>query len=178
MMTSENNPADWYLLAQDKLSAADAVFQSLGATLSCAELLHEGVYERSQTEAIRHRFELLESQHVIFALNHGDLSPRNTIVDEAGHIVLLDWGCAEAHLVPHYELLCMMQQDNFQESRLQAFTSGYGLSANRFADVRVELDSLRLLKAFDLVRWAIDRNPARVQEKAENAQHVMQSLTL
>jgi HEPN domain-containing protein len=43
MMTSEDNPADWYLLAQDKLSAADAVFQSLGATLSCAELLHEAV---------------------------------------------------------------------------------------------------------------------------------------
>ena len=41
MMTSEDSPADWYLLAQDKLNAADAVFKTLvlptltGLTLSC-----------------------------------------------------------------------------------------------------------------------------------------------
>ena len=43
MMTSENNPADWYLLAKDKLSAADVVFSALGPTLSGVELLHEAV---------------------------------------------------------------------------------------------------------------------------------------
>ena len=43
MMTSEDSPADWYLLAQDKLNAADAVFKTLGSTFSCVELLHEAV---------------------------------------------------------------------------------------------------------------------------------------
>jgi HEPN domain-containing protein len=43
MITSEDSPADWYLLAQDKLNAADAVFETLGPTFSCVELLHEAV---------------------------------------------------------------------------------------------------------------------------------------
>ena len=141
-------------------------------------LLALGVYSPKQTPAIRHCFELLKTQQVVLALNHGDLSARNTVVDESGHITLLDWGCAEAHLVPHYDLLCMMQQDNFREAQLQAFVAGYGLSADEFARVRVELNGLRLLKAFDLVRWAIDRNPARVQEKVKRARYILQQLAL
>jgi HEPN domain-containing protein len=43
MHTDETNPSDWYLLGSDKLRAADAVYEALGPSLSCVELLHEAV---------------------------------------------------------------------------------------------------------------------------------------
>jgi HEPN domain-containing protein len=43
MTTRETNPADWFLLASERLRAADALFGSLGSTWSGIELLHEAV---------------------------------------------------------------------------------------------------------------------------------------
>jgi HEPN domain-containing protein len=43
MKTDENNPQDWLLLARERLRAADALFQTLGATYSGVELLQESV---------------------------------------------------------------------------------------------------------------------------------------
>lgn len=43
MKTDEKNPQDWLFLARERLQAADALFQSLGATLSGVELLQESV---------------------------------------------------------------------------------------------------------------------------------------
>ena len=144
-------------------------------------LIKLGVYELKQAEAICHRFFLLKTMPVTLALTHGDLSPRNTLVDGvdgAGRIALLDWGCAEAHLAPHYDLLCLMQQDNYREAHLHSFVAGYGFSSDEFARVSAELDNLMLLKAFDLVRWAIDRKPERIAEKVDDARRVMQTLLL
>ena len=132
-----------------------------------------GVYEREQAEAIRYRFELLKNMPVTLALTHGDLSARNTIVDDIGRIALLDWGCAEAHLAPHYDLLCLTQQAHFREAHLHSFAAGYGLSADAFARVSAELTSLKLLKAFDLVRWAIDRSPTHLREKVDDARRTV-----
>jgi HEPN domain-containing protein len=43
MKTDEKNPKDWLFLARERLQAADALFQSLGATYSGVELLQESV---------------------------------------------------------------------------------------------------------------------------------------
>ena len=42
-ITSANDPDDWFLLARDKLAAADDVFAARGATYAGVELLHEAV---------------------------------------------------------------------------------------------------------------------------------------
>jgi HEPN domain-containing protein len=43
MQTDETSPRDWFMLGADKLRAADAVFDVLGPTPSCVELLHEAI---------------------------------------------------------------------------------------------------------------------------------------
>jgi HEPN domain-containing protein len=43
MRTRESNPADWYTLAHDRLSAADAVYAHTGTTFAGVDLLHEAV---------------------------------------------------------------------------------------------------------------------------------------
>ena len=66
-------------------------------------------------------------------LNHYDLAIRNTVVDEKGQISLLDWGSAEAHLVPHYDLLEILRWQHPSDEGFRAFELGYGLDA---ADLR------------------------------------------
>jgi len=43
MKTSEDNPADWLLLAKERLESADALFAARGACYSAVELLQEAV---------------------------------------------------------------------------------------------------------------------------------------
>jgi HEPN domain-containing protein len=43
MKTSEDNPADWLLLAKERLESADALFTARGACYSAVELLQESV---------------------------------------------------------------------------------------------------------------------------------------
>ena len=43
MKTDETNPHDWFLLAKDRLQAADAVRHACGAGASAVELLQESV---------------------------------------------------------------------------------------------------------------------------------------
>ena len=43
MKTDETNPAHWFLLADERLEAADALYQTRGACYSVVELLQEAV---------------------------------------------------------------------------------------------------------------------------------------
>ena len=43
MKTQETNPRDWFLLAEERLRSADALYRSEGVTYSCIELLQESV---------------------------------------------------------------------------------------------------------------------------------------
>jgi hypothetical protein len=88
---------------------------------------------------------------------------------------LLDWGSAEAHLVPHYDLLEILRRLHPGDERFQAFLVGYGLDKGEFAALLPEVRSLALLKALDLTRWAIERCPLRVDEIAAQARQVVAS---
>ena len=122
-----------------------------------------GVYTADQHDAIHSRFSALRRREFRLGLCHGDLAPRNTILAPDGTLYLLDWGCAEAHLVPHYELL------NVPSEYQAAFLDGYGWPLAERGALLAEVAELALLKSFDLVRWAIDRCPERTEELAGKA---------
>ncbi len=138
------------------------------------ELLRLNVYRPAQVEDIRQVFQTLRRTAFRIGLNHYDLAIRNTVVDETGQVSLLDWGSAEAHLVPHYDLLEILRRLRPSDERFGAFLMGYGLDAAEFAALLPQVRSLALLKAFDLTRWAIDRCPARIDEIAEQARQVVE----
>ena len=121
------------------------------------------MYSADQRDAIHARFADLCLKVFRLGLCHGDLAPRNTILAPDGALVLLDWGCAEAHLVPHYELL------NIPTEHQATFLDGYGWPLAERAALGAEVANLALLKSFDLVRWAIDRCPERTEELAGKA---------
>ncbi|MBC7804871.1 MAG: phosphotransferase [Akkermansiaceae bacterium] len=140
------------------------------------ELPRLQVYAPEQQDTIRRVFENLLTPSFRFGLNHGDLSPRNVLIDADATVHLLDWGSAEAHIVPHYDFLHIVPWDDLQNENFRAFLEGYEMSEAMFARILPELRSLLLLKSFDLTRWAIDRCPERTTSIAARAREALRLL--
>lgn len=142
---------------------------NLGELTSDDPLLALKVYSLEQQDLIREAFTWLRRLPLQVGLNHGDLSRRNTIVGPDGRVSVLDWGCAEMHIVPHYDLCAFLDWYAPDEEKMHAFLRGYGIDAAEWERLQPELRAFSLLKSFDLTRWAIDRCPARIDEIAERA---------
>lgn len=140
-------------------------------------LLALGVHTVAQMQVIRPLFFSLHEENFAFGLNHGDLSLKNTLVDVTGEVKLLDWGSAEVHITPHWEIIQMLDAQtamNTPDDRsMQAFLEGYGLMPAEFARLQPVLSTLRLLRAFDKLRWALDCAPAQIPAFATVAQQLV-----
>lgn len=120
------------------------------------------VLTQAQSKLIRDVFANLRGREFTFGLIHGDISLRNTIIDKDGRVHLLDWGSAEAGIVPHHDLIEMLMMNMVEgdpdEAQIQAFLDGYGISPAEFKQMMPELESLLVLRALHHLRWAIDSN--------------------
>ncbi|MFC5649611.1 phosphotransferase [Paenibacillus solisilvae] len=138
-------------------------------------LIQLGIITPKESQRVRKLFENVKKETFPFGLHHGDLSVKNTIVNKANQVILLDWNNAEVSVVPHetviqvmqYQMLGLKEGPNMEE--FKAFLDGYGISENDLADMRHVL----LLRAFDNLRWAIDRSPDRIEAYAAFAKHVV-----
>ena len=124
------------------------------------QLIKLNVLTKSQSKIIKAIFADLKGREFIFGLNHGDISLKNTVVDEHGIVNLLDWGSAEGNIVPHHDLIQMLKMKMLEnapnDEEIQAFLDGYGIAQSEFERMMPELESLLLLRAFDKLRWAVD----------------------
>jgi aminoglycoside phosphotransferase (APT) family kinase protein len=131
-------------------------------------LIGLGVLSRERSSLVRRLFQELSDKTFRFGLNHGDLSLWNTLVEPSGKVNLLDWGSAEAHIVPHFDMLYVirhhLRDGTPTVEEMTAFRQGYGLSDEEHERLKPELDRLFLLLSFDKLRWAIDRNASRLEE--------------
>ena len=116
----------------------------------------------SQSRLIRKLFAELRGREFTFGLVHGDISLKNTIVDKRGGVHLLDWGSAEAGIVPHHELIELlmvnMVEGDPDEAQIRAFLDWYGISPAEYQEMMPVLERLLVLRALDHLRWAIDSN--------------------
>ena len=67
----------------------------------------------------------------------------------------------------HYQILGLEEGPNIDE--FKAFLDGYGISEEDLAEMR----HLLLLRAFDSLRWAIDRSPDLIESYAAFAKQVV-----
>jgi aminoglycoside phosphotransferase (APT) family kinase protein len=120
------------------------------------------VLTQLQSKLIKDVFANLRGREFTFGLNHGDISLKNTIVDMRDRVNLLDWGSAEAGIVPHHDLIQMLKMNMLEghpdSEEIRAFLDGYGISPAELERMMPELESLLVLRAFDKLRWAIDWN--------------------
>ncbi|OZB94232.1 phosphotransferase [Paenibacillus sp. XY044] len=137
-------------------------------------LIKLGVITQKESQRVKNLFENMKNETYRFGLIHGDISFKNIIV-HANQVILLDWGNAEVSVVPHgtvnqvlqYQMLGLREGPNIEE--FKAFLEGYGLSEEDLADMR----AFQLLRAFDNLRWAIDRCPDRIESYAAFAKQVV-----
>lgn len=130
-------------------------------------LIELGVITMKESQVVRQWFEQLKMQKFRFGLCHGDLSLKNTIVSPTGEITLLDWGNAEATVVPYGDIIqlmqCQLRDEGPDKEELKAFLEGYGASTQEQERELNQARHVLLLKAFDTLRWAIDRSPDQIE---------------
>lgn len=136
-------------------------------------LIELGVMTQMESQKVRKRFENLKKETFRFGLNHGDISLKNTIVNQAGQVILLDWGSAEVSVVPHGDMIQVMQCQILGEGpnrdEFHAFLDGTGLCVEDLTATK----QLLLLRAFDKLWWAIDRSPDLTEPFAAYAKQVI-----
>jgi tRNA A-37 threonylcarbamoyl transferase component Bud32 len=132
-----------------------------------------GVINQTESKRIRKLFDGLKRENFRFGLNHGDVSLKNTIVNNEGQVVLLDWGSAEVSVVPHGDIIemmnCQILGEGPNNEEFKAFLDSYGLKEKDVASMRPML----LLRAFDKLRWAIDQSPDLIEPFAKFAKQVV-----
>ncbi len=142
------------------------------------KLIGLGVLTLDQSQLVKDIFIGLKEKEFNFGLNHGDIAIWNTLVEPSGNVHLLDWGCAEAHIVPHFDMLHIitgnLESGSPNNDEVRAFLEGYGISETEFETMKPELNQLLLLKSFDKLRWAIDKNPSAIPEFTERAGRFVQ----
>lgn len=136
-------------------------------------LIELGVITKKESKRIRNLFENLQKEKFRFGLCHGDISLKNTIVNQAGQVTLLDWGSAEVSVVPHVDIIhlirCQILGEGPSIEEFKAFLDGYGISVKELVKMR----HLMLLRAFDNLRWAIDQSPDQIESYVKLAKQVV-----
>lgn len=127
-------------------------------------LLSLGVISKKTSANLRNEFIHLKNKNFKFGLVHGDLSFANIIVD-GGVVNLIDFGNARADIVPHMEIVDLLQNQISDESDLfRSFLTGYGMTPKDYKDVKPDIKALTILQAVDKLRWAIDKSPEDIKK--------------
>lgn len=123
---------------------------------------------RPETQAVwtksslRDEFERMARTRYRFGLCHGDLKPGNTVLDHHGEPTLIDWGCAQANIVPHFEIGEIMRTYKWDGEEIRSFAEGYGLSGAELHSIRRDVFTVALMRAIDLLSWSSKSMPGRV----------------
>ena len=89
-------------------------------------------------------------------LNHGDLRPKNVLLDAKGKIAaILDWEHATSNLAPHWELAIALHDLGVDQK--EAFLSGYGLPSEEFQKISPLVRVLNILHYSRVVKKAVQR---------------------
>ncbi|OMF11425.1 phosphotransferase [Paenibacillus amylolyticus] len=130
-------------------------------------LIELGVMTMEESQVVRQLFEQMKMQKFCFGLCHGDLSLKNTIVSLTGEITILDWGNAEVTVTPYGDIIqllqCQLRGEGPDNEELKAFLEGYGTSVQEQEHELNQARYVLLLKAFDTLRWSIDRSPDQIE---------------
>jgi tRNA A-37 threonylcarbamoyl transferase component Bud32 len=138
---------------------------NIGALTPADPLLTRGILTTSDQERLRRSFEGLRGLPTNFGLSHGDMSASN-VIDGNDKLHVIDWGEANAHFVPHFDLGVILE-DSLESSspELRQLLEGYGLDEAAFRALLPDVIALRTLIRIDKIRWAIDQQPERAQAR-------------
>lgn len=88
-------------------------------------------------------------------LVHGDLSPRNVIVNDDS-TYLIDWGTASINIVPYNEIGIILIEGEANEEEFRSFLAGMSIEEETYRKMEPEIRKSNLLHRLDKYRWATD----------------------
>lgn len=115
------------------------------------ELINLGIYNYRDIDIIKFAFQRLLNYDTKSYLNHGDISLNNTIITPEGKIYWIDFGSVNANVLGN-EFANIKFKSN---SNIESFADGFGISYN---EIKNNLQSYKLLSAFDKLRWSLTTN--------------------
>jgi hypothetical protein len=71
-----------------------------------------------------------------------------------------------------------MLENDPDDAAIQSFLDGYGISQSEFEQMRPTLQSLLLLRAFDKLRWAIDRGIVGLERYIIHARQAVERINV
>ncbi|MEM6342275.1 MAG: aminoglycoside phosphotransferase family protein [Bacteroidota bacterium] len=116
-------------------------------------LLARRIFTPQEYQRIRQALERLLNKKFQSGLVHGDLCPRNVIV-EKDQVALIDWGTAEINVVPHNEIGVLLMSGEASPEAFAYFLEGMGISDSAFQEMKPDILLLNLLHQLDKYRWA------------------------
>jgi fructosamine-3-kinase len=128
------------------------------------QLRKRGVLNDENSAKIQSLLSSLLDKKFNFGLSHGDYSLANVIVDNRSVPNIIDWGCAQAHVVPDYDFGIIIDESVGENTEyFKALLNGYGMTESDYLDIKNEIMVLQLLVALDKLRWAMDKNTKRIE---------------
>ncbi len=116
-------------------------------------LVRKKILSAAEQEQAKFILSSLKSKDFKMGLVHGDLCPRNVILNE-GTVYLLDWGTAEINIIPHTEIGILLMSEEASKEEARFFLNGMGISDSEFLKIEKELKILNFLHRLDKHRWA------------------------
>lgn len=139
-------------------------------------LLAKQILDKSTQQRLKSSFAKLKSIPKRFGLSHGDMSLKN-VISHDGRLHVVDWGEANAHFVPHFDLGVILEDSLDSASpEFAELLTGYGLDLRSFRDLEPDIHALRLLIRTDKVRWAMDRKPERLPGRINDLKRFMEQV--
>ena len=129
-------------------------------------LVKKKIFNAVEHKKIRTALSSIESIDFNVGLVHGDLCPRNVIIN-GDLIYLLDWGTAEINVVPHTEIGVLLLSEEASSVELNYFLKGLGLTPNKYMALEHELKILNLLHRLDKYRWAEGQGISSIEDYTE-----------
>jgi len=93
-------------------------------------------------------------------LAHGNLFPKNIIVDSNHRAHIIDWGSCEGHISPLLDLSELFVFD-VPQPHIQAYLRGHGLPSNYAEQNWVLLERLKLVRTFMNAHWLCESRSPR-----------------
>lgn len=149
---------------------------NLGALGPDDTLVPVGVYRPDQRRALSNALESLRERQLPQGIVHGDTAHRNLLRDGSSYCVI-DWGAASTGPVMWGDLERIFRwhrqhdaQSPVSDAARAQVLAGAGLILTEAAPIISELAILRVL---DLARWAMDRQPNRLEGIVAEAQELL-----
>lgn len=142
-----------------------------------SKLVADELMTRVEFEAALEIIGSLKNLHFKPTLAHGNLSPKNIIVDSEGTAHIIDWGSCQGHMA---ELLDLSELLAFETPRahVQAYLRGHGLPPDYDQRNHQTLECLKLVRCLTNAHWLCDGQSPRRADLLKYVERARSSIQL